>query len=332
MSIVEQHGSAGLLPWHVKAYQALLTQLDTGRLPHAMLFSGPEGIGKSHFAQVFAQRLLCQRPLNGLPCGECQGCRLGESGSHPDKYILAPDADARDIKIDAIRKMVNFSQRTAQFSGYRVIIISPADGMNRAAQNALLKTLEEPGARTVVLLVNHQPSMLLPTIRSRCQQRSLGVPLTDQALPWLVNQGIDRSAAAALLQAAAGAPLRALALQQDELFAKRVSVLEGLIAVATRRKSVVQGAAGVEQHDPQRLAESMYDWIARALRQQGTGQADADTDLQPLLSALAEAAPSSRLLRLAQRLLEGRRQLVRGGNPNKTLLYEQWMLVLAGME
>ncbi len=137
---------------------------------------------------------------------------MSAAGTHPDLHRLSPEDKSRAIKIDQVRKLVGFATRTAQYSGYRVAIVAPAEALNRNAQNALLKTLEEPGGQTLLLLVCDQPTLLLPTIRSRCQQRILPLPPQEQALEWL--QGQVGESARSLLDAAQGAPLRALDLEQ----------------------------------------------------------------------------------------------------------------------
>src|SRR5699024_4067201 len=105
--------------------------------------------------------------------------------THPDYHSVVPEAGSQVNKINQIRRLVEFSARTAHHGGARVVLIAPAEALNRNAQNALLKTLEEPGDGLVLLLVSHQPSLLLPTIRSRCQHRRLPLPTTEAALNWL---------------------------------------------------------------------------------------------------------------------------------------------------
>lgn len=316
-------------PWHMSQLSQLLDQQQQGRLPHALLLSGPAGIGKRRLAESFAQTLLCEKPV-GVPCGQCQGCQLSSAGTHPDFHTLTPESGSKVIKIDQVRQLVSFATRTAQYQGYRVAIIAPAEALNRNAQNALLKTLEEPGEKTVLLLVSDQPSLLLPTIRSRCQQRTLPLPPSDEAQQWLADQVGD--AAPALLNAAQGAPLRALALEQSEWFADRKALLAALVGVAQGQRSPIEGASAFQRHDVTEMAGVLYGWISQALAGHFAQQPVLDDTLAPLLEQLASVVPAPRLLRLAQRLLEGRRALLAGANPNKELLYEQWLLVLTGVD
>ncbi|MED5388578.1 MAG: DNA polymerase III subunit delta' [Pseudomonadota bacterium] len=317
-------------PWHQDIMGQLLDQHQQGRLPHALLLSGPRGIGKLRLAESLSQTLLCEQPSGGLPCGRCQGCQLSTAGTHPDLHRLSPEDNSKAIKIDQVRKLVSFATRTAQYSGYRVAIIAPAEALNRNAQNALLKTLEEPGGQTLLLLVCDQPTLLLPTIRSRCQQRVLPLPERHLALDWL--QGQVGESAAPLLDAAQGAPLQALALEQADWFADRARLLEALVSVAEGRQSVAQASPLLAKHDPSEMAGVIYGWLSRCLNQAYSGQQSADATLAPLLARLSRAVPPARLLRTAQRILEGRRALLSGANPNKDLLYEQWLLVLVGVD
>lgn len=327
-------------PWHQEEMQLRLQQFQQGRLPHALLFSGAPGIGKFRLAESFAQLLFCARPVGGLPCGECDGCHLSAAGTHPDYHALSPEAGSHVIKIDQVRRLVEFCARTAHHGGARVALIAPAEALNRNAQNALLKTLEEPGDGLVLLLVSHQPSLLLPTIRSRCQHRRLPLPATEAALSWLklqVGENANESAgesAGALLAAARGAPLAALGLEDADWFVRREQLVAELLAVAQGRVSPSQGARLLTGFEPRVMAAALYGWLARAAHLAALGEAPAlpaavsDPKVEPLLQQLAAALPPARLLHSAQRVLAGYRNLLAGANPNKELLVEQWLLSL----
>lgn len=158
--------------------------LGGARLPHALLFAGPDGVGKKAFALELARALMCKTPVEGEACGKCPICRrigvfeLPKSdkgddykrvflGDHPDVGIVIPFK--RNLLVGAIREL----EREANFrpfeSEIRVFIVDDADKMNDSASNALLKTLEEPPSTTFLILVTSRPDSLLPTIRSRCQ-------------------------------------------------------------------------------------------------------------------------------------------------------------------
>jgi len=158
-------------PWQRPLWQGLLDRLRDGRLPHALLLSGPAGMGKQEFASRFSRAILCDSPNeDGSACGQCRGCQLMQAGSHPDYLLVAPEEEGKAIGIDAVRELARFQALKSQYGRQRVIQLQPADALNPNSANALLKTLEEPAGDTILLLTTDRPMALLPTIRSRCQK------------------------------------------------------------------------------------------------------------------------------------------------------------------
>ena len=154
----------------------LQARIAADRIPHALLLSGPVGVGKKQFARRFAAALLCQQPAdNRVACGHCSACHLIAAGSHGDYIEISPEEDSRVIKIHQIRSLCEELGLTAQLGGHRVAIIQPADVMHNAAANSLLKTLEEPRPGVVIVLVTAKLGSLPVTIRSRCQRMRLSV-------------------------------------------------------------------------------------------------------------------------------------------------------------
>lgn len=202
-------------PWHTQQWQRLSRARAAGRLPHAMLLAGPDGLGKADFARRLSDSLVCpQVDEAGDACGSCASCRQTQAGTHPDQRSVVPEEPGKMIKIDAIRDLTSKSVLSAQEGAYRVFLIHPAEAMNRAAANALLKTLEEPSSRTVLILVSSHPTRLAATIRSRCQVLKFGIPQVKDVRAWLVEQGagveLDE-----LLAISGGAPLRALQAREQ---------------------------------------------------------------------------------------------------------------------
>ncbi len=313
--------------WHRDLLAELMQQATDQRLPHALVLSGPAGIGKLRLARAFLEALLCQQPQAGLACGRCQSCHLAAAGSHPDLALVMPEEKSKVIKIDQIRDLVSFFFKTAQYGGRRVALLSPAESMNRNAQNALLKTLEEPGAGAFLLLLCDQPSRLLATVRSRCQQRQLGVPDVAVAQAWLAEQTGSADSARALLAAAGGAPLKALALEQAEWFANRDRLLGHFLAVLEGRTPASIAAQTLLQYEPLPLLEALHGWLAQALR----GQRN-DDKLAPVMDRLRQRAGDKRLLMLAAEVQRARQLLQSGANPNPVLLMERLLLLLAGVD
>lgn len=315
--------------WHRELLAELMQQSADQRLPHALVLSGPAGIGKQRLARSFLEALLCQQPQGGLACGRCHSCHLVAAGSHPDMAVLVPDEDKKSkvIKIDQVRELVEFFSRTAQYGGRRVALLWPAESMNRNAQNALLKTLEEPGSGAFLLLLCNQPSRLLPTVRSRCQQRQLGVPDQSVAQAWLAEQTGNEGQATALLAAAGGAPLKALELEQAEWFGQRDVLLGQFVAVLEGRTPVSIAAQTLLKHEPLPLLEALHGWLAAALRGQ-----QADDKLAPVMNRLRQRLSDRRLLQLAAEVQRARQLLQSSANPNPALLVERLLLLAVGVD
>ena len=203
---------------HAGAQSRFLEGWRTGRLHHAWLLAGPEGIGKRAFADAAARMVLAGTPGFAVPADH-QAVRLIAAGSHPDLRILeraerkTGTGLAANITVEQVRDLQPLFQFTTGLGGWRVVILDAAEDMNSAAANALLKNLEEPPPQTLFLLVAHQPGRLLATIRSRCQRLSFRLlphaevrAVLERALPQATHAEITD-----LAQLADGAPGRALA-------------------------------------------------------------------------------------------------------------------------
>ena len=165
---------AEVYPWQENLWQQLAGRAQHA---HAYLLHGPAGIGKRALAERLMARLLCLSPSGLDACGNCKSCHLLAAGTHPDNFVLEPEEADKPIKVDQVRELVEFVVQTAQLGGRKVVLLEPAEAMNLNAANALLKSLEEPSGNTVLLLISHQPSRLLPTIKSRCVQQACPLPV-----------------------------------------------------------------------------------------------------------------------------------------------------------
>ncbi|MGB0893559.1 MAG: DNA polymerase III subunit delta' [Parashewanella sp.] len=171
------------LDWLKEAQQIFSSQLASDSVAHAQLLGLEAGYGAELLLNHFASLALCDKPSRGRPCGFCRACHLVEANNHPDLHIVKPDG--QQIKVDQIRHLCHSLVTTAQQGGRRVAIIYHSEKMNIAAANALLKTLEEPGDDTLLLLQTDTPSLLMPTISSRCQKINVHIPSKQQINVWL---------------------------------------------------------------------------------------------------------------------------------------------------
>ena len=314
------------LPWHAEAQARLATALAAGRLTHGLLLHGPRGVGKEVFASALAAALFCVRRGPAFAaCGECPECQLSRAGSHPDLHwvTLLKDAkgekDKKAIGVDQVRDLSDALAMTSMRSGYRVAVLVPAETMTTAAQNALLKTLEEPAARTVLVLVTARPSGLLPTLRSRCQRIEIARPEPDGARAWLQQQ-LGGPVPDRLLQLAGGAPLRAagLAPHFDDLEHQMTGLLDALLG----GRAEVTRLAGDMIGDglPARL-DWLESWVGSALRARALpGETRLTLPGSALLQRAAGAVNITMAFRLIDRLREARRLLE--GNAAPQLVVE----------
>jgi DNA polymerase III subunit delta' len=203
--------SPRLLPWHSAATAQVRQAWAANRLPHAILVQGAEGLGKGSFAAWLAAAVLCEKSTNVTldACGTCASCALIKAGSHPDLYWVAPEEDKQQLSVDQVRAACEKLSKTSFRQGYKVAIIEPAHQMTPGAANSVLKTLEEPSAGSLLILLTSRPSGLLPTVRSRCQKLTIAKPSTAEAMQWAQQQS-GKAVSPALLAFAGGAPLRAL--------------------------------------------------------------------------------------------------------------------------
>jgi DNA polymerase-3 subunit delta' len=197
------------LPWHGGVWARLNDQLAGGQLPHALLIVGGRHIGKSGLALALSRLLLCAQAEGSLNCGHCHACELSASGSHGDFRWVEPGDKSRVIKIEQVRDIVRFTNKTAGFGLRKVIVLAPADSMNTNAFNALLKSLEEPANDTYLILVCHRMYGVPATIRSRCQLLRLPTPDREASLNWLDMTTGKREESEELLSLADGLPLLA---------------------------------------------------------------------------------------------------------------------------
>lgn len=297
-------------PWQERQWQRMTRLIETDKLPHALLLSGIEETGKLDFALALAVRLLCQKPRAGRACGDCRACKLYEAGSHPDLLRVEPGAPGKAISVDAIRELSAFTAKTAMLGGWRIVIVNPAEAMTRSAANALLKTLEEPGEATLLLMIYHQKGELLATIRSRCQSLLFPTPSVDQVAPWLRQQVGDPAEVDGLIKLGAGRPLRALrataaVIREELLVFDRV-----LNALSENHMSPVQAAEELVALAPLDFIEYLLNRHCREIRG----------------GFLDSRLPNPSVFVYLDQLLSAKRMVMSKANPNEQLLAEELLM------
>ena len=228
---MSEAGATALAPWQQRIYERAAEALDNGRMGHALLLCGPERLGKRAVAERLARHVLgCK--------DDARARRLFEAGTHPDfslvSYIPTKDGSRMrtELVIEQIRKLSETFGLTPQYAAARVALIDPADAINHAAANALLKTLEEPQPGRYLWLVAADPMRLPATIRSRCQRLEFRLPPREEAIDWLLAQGHADAVAAEALDAARGHPGLADAWLREGGIELRREVAADLAALA----------------------------------------------------------------------------------------------------
>lgn len=324
MNSVAEAGSSGLLPWHGEPWAEWLRQLRSSRLPHAALISGLAGLGKRQLAERFAQGLLCAEVSDQGPCGHCKACQLLHAGSHPDFREIGPEEPGKAIKIAQVRALVGFLSGTAQQGGWKCVIIEPADAMNNHAANALLKSLEEPPGDTLIILVTAMPSQLAATLRSRCQQIQLRAPSREDALQWLKpHVGSEADALlGTLLDYAHGAPLAALRASRADHLQDRSEILAALLKLAQAQASAVDTAKNMQSRPGLEAIDQVLALLHNMARLQlGIPREGQSDEWQDILKRVDKHL----LFRFRDKLIQAKRLLLSGANPNHQLLWEELM-------
>jgi DNA polymerase-3 subunit delta' len=318
-----------------RAIGSLRAALRRGTLHHAYLFGGPPGVGKGTAARLLAQAANCTggpapaAALRDDPCGECPSCRKVAKGAHPDVTLLAEErvmakagrwepkggrSPSKEIVVDQVRDLVDHRLAMRRFEGRRrVVVIDPADAMNVQAQNALLKTLEEPPDDTTLVLVSSAPDGLLPTIKSRCLRVAfapLPAPVVERRL---VAEGHEPASARLAASLSGGSLGRALALD-DEALAARREALARVAALDPRDAGAWVAFArdhGEDREAAAELGELLLAWWRDVLAVQAGGGDLALADLEATTRRTAAALTPAEALRrraLVERLLAALRQ------------------------
>ncbi|HTH94556.1 MAG TPA: DNA polymerase III subunit delta' [Rhodocyclaceae bacterium] len=301
--------------WNIPVWQNLLERIDT--LSHGLLFTGVAGIGKVQFAEQFAAWLLCEsasKNTAAAACGHCTSCQLLSSGNHPDIRLVTLDEEeeseegetkskskkaSTQIKIDQIRALEDFVFVGSHRSGARIALIHPAEAMNLAAANSLLKMLEEPPPNVYFILVSSNLRRLLPTLLSRCRKVTFGLPDHDIAAAWLKAQGVKNPEK--LLPLVGGAPLAAALWAEEGLDSQYAKAAESfaenndVVTLAGKWLSGLSGKSGAWRTE--HLTDALQKWLYDLQRVQLGEAPRYFASALPALQSLARQANPSRLAR-----------------------------------
>jgi DNA polymerase-3 subunit delta' len=299
-----------------------------GRLPHALLISGQEGVGKRALAEQLAHSLLCeQAAADGQPCGQCAACGWLQAGSHPDLLWLVPEEVGKAIKVDQVRALTGELFMTSHAGRYKVAIIQPADAMNKNAANSLLKTLEEPTDNTLLVLLTALPGRLPATIRSRCQQLQVAVPDALMAQQWLQDTGMESGQAILYLKLANGAPLKAQQLAETDSVGARDQRLQQLVAVFQGSLDPVETAKEWMGESERQSLGWWRAWLEDMIRWQQGGQPPLEPEVAQKLQRIVETVDCRQLFDLSDKVSNALNSL--GSGLNRQLILEDLLIFWA---
>lgn len=294
----------------VKEY--LRRSLETGRIAHAYALLGPEGVGKALVAHRLAQALLCAHAQGGNACGSCRACRQAARRQHPDLHWI--EHMGGSIGIDQVREL----QRELSLKPYeaerKVAVIDGADALTQAAQNSLLKTLEEPSGQTVILLVASNPTALLPTVHSRCQALRFQPLPAHELVRLLQERGVPAGQAALAAAVGGGSVKRALAAAEQGYLAMRDRVAAWVESLADRKSGARFVVLLGEELEKERervddFLNLFFLWLRDLLLlQEGAGEGVANQDV---LARLERQAGALRGEAIAQAMREVERARAR---------------------
>lgn len=303
-------------PWLNPVRTEFVDRLNSGRLAHALLLSGPAGTGKQDLAREMAAGLLCLE--SGMQaCGNCRSCQLLDTGAHPDfrliKYELNDKGVLRkELVIEQIRNLISALQLTTTISTRKVALLHPAEAMNRNAANALLKTLEEPPGDTVLILVSHDPGRLPVTIRSRCQSLHIRLPEEKITLGWLIDlSGCTQAEAETALKAAAGSPLHALEMLSSDRVAHYNTVSHTLDELLIDNGHTGRALTALAEVQAEIEPEQFWTWLSLCTAEKVRRNIGRQVNVK-LFSRLQAAADKNRALMTTQ--------------VRKDLLLQDWLI------
>jgi len=320
-----------IYPWQQNLWQEISNYSNYG---HAYLFYGAQGLGKLQLVQTFAAYLLCENKAQ-YACGICKNCKLLAANTHPDLFLLKSLEPNKEISVEQVRGLIGFLAQTSHQGGYKVVIIEQAEMLNRNSANALLKSLEEPSGKSILLLLTNQINRLLPTITSRCLKIACPKPDLTQAADFLTKNlaHLNNEQIQILLFLAQGSPLLAQDLAQNEVLEQRQKWQLGVKQLLKAQISVVALAANLQSLPLLMQFDWACDLVMRIFRYQisndesGLGLADT----AQVIKYLAGKTHFSQVLAVQEWLMDMRHKVLSRANLNPQLLLESMFLKLLSL-
>jgi len=288
-------------PWLVSDGAAVLSRSKAGRLPHALLLTGVDGIGKRAFAQWLTEALLCRERTESGACGECGSCSQLLADAHPDYRKLVPEGANAAIKVDPVRALVEWLQLTASQGSYRVALLEQADTLNRNAANSLLKTLEEPSDNAILILSATRTGSLPATIRSRCQKITLKMTDRAAAIGWLGEQ-IESPEQS--LVASGGGPFAALKEASEESVAAHTVLLKAWQDLLLHKGSVGRISDSLSALDTSICLAAFSKWCLLAAKMRANVAVGANPAVHSVISETRDRLSNEQWFTLHDRLLQ----------------------------
>ncbi|RKZ70786.1 MAG: DNA polymerase III subunit delta' [Gammaproteobacteria bacterium] len=254
-------------PWQTENWNKLQLANQAGRMTHAILLTGPVGIGLEHFSKCLTAGLLCENSgADAQACGDCRSCHLIKGESHPDLFNIEPEEPGKQIKVEEIRKLIDSIHLKSQYRRYKIAVIAPADAMNRSAANSLLKTLEEPPEHSLLILLSHRPNLLPITIRSRCQHMRFNPAYDEETVRW-VNENLQAGENAEdLLKMAGGAPLAIEEMLESNVMEQQRIILDDLFALKRMQEDPIKVAEKWKTYETSRVLLWLTQLLADMVR------------------------------------------------------------------
>lgn len=260
------------LPWQQPLIDKLVTLQRNHKLPHAIVIDIQSSVDSRQFIWQLVTALLCNAEKEEKPCGQCQACHLMQANNYPDFTFISLELNDKtqklnkDIKVEQIRRLIHRMSLTDSLSAGKFAVIYPAEKMNLAAANSLLKTLEEPSAGATLILLTHHIGRLPVTIRSRCQQWNLYNPDHKQASDWLSSQSMDPALIDDYLKLTHGDAQFAATLHQQDFIQQQHDFSKQLDGYVNDQLSAAALAASMKSRDLNTLRLLLQNKLAELIK------------------------------------------------------------------